>query len=384
AVVRLVEHRVHGGPVVADPFPQPQRRGAGRRRVPGGHGASLKYVLVQSSDCDSTISDLGDVGFRHRGQRRAGGGAGRARTRRAPTPGTRAGRPPRRQPRHGRRGVPDAAATGHRRDRRAARYPHPRPATRGGGTGGAAAAPAVGCDGPVVRRAGPAAAAGPRAAPAPAGPPPRAGGRLRRRRTRARAGRARPRPAGRRRGARGGRRGDPHRRRAGRARTAAPPPPAPPPPGGRGGDRVAVEDPGWANLLDLVAALGLVPVGVPVDADGPLPAALDRALAGGARAVIVTARAHNPTGAAVTADRAADLRAVLAAHPATLLIEDDHAAELSRQPLHPLAGATGAWAFVRSVSKPYGPDLRVAVLAGDEATVARVEGRMRVGTGWVS
>src|SRR5690606_10872165 len=137
-------------------------------------------------------------------------------------------------------------------------------------------------------------------------------------------------------------------------------------------------------LLDLVAALGLVPVGVPVDADGPLPAALDRALAGGARAVIVTARAHNPTGAAVTADRAADLRAVLAAHPATLLIEDDHAAELSRQPLHPLAGATGAWAFVRSVSKPYGPDLRVAVLAGDEATVARVEGRMRVGTGWVS
>jgi len=150
------------------------------------------------------------------------------------------------------------------------------------------------------------------------------------------------------------------------------------------GDRVAVEDPGWANLLDLVAALGLVPVGVPVDADGPLPAALDRALAGGARAVIVTARAHNPTGAAVTADRAADLRAVLAAHPATLLIEDDHAAELSRQPLHPLAGATGAWAFVRSVSKPYGPDLRVAVLAGDEATVARVEGRMRVGTGWVS
>jgi DNA-binding transcriptional MocR family regulator len=150
------------------------------------------------------------------------------------------------------------------------------------------------------------------------------------------------------------------------------------------GDAVAVEDPGWANLLDLVAALGLVPVGVPVDDDGPLPAALDRALARGARAVIVTARAHNPTGAAVTADRAADLRAVLAAHPATLLIEDDHSAELSRQPLHPLAGATSAWAFVRSVSKPYGPDLRVAVLAGDEATVARVEGRMRVGTGWVS
>ncbi len=152
----------------------------------------------------------------------------------------------------------------------------------------------------------------------------------------------------------------------------------------RPGDAVAVEDPGWANLLDLVAALGLRAVGVPVDDDGPLAAGVEAALDAGARALIVTSRAQNPTGAAVSADRAAQLRALLADRPDLLLIEDDHAAELARVPLQTLAGATRSWAFLRSVSKPFGPDLRLAVLVGDETTVARVAGRARVGAGWVS
>lgn len=150
------------------------------------------------------------------------------------------------------------------------------------------------------------------------------------------------------------------------------------------GDPVGVEDPGWANLLDLVAALGLRPVGVPVDDHGPTPAGVRAALAAGVRALVVTSRAQNPTGAAVTADRAAELRELLATQPDLLLVEDDHAAELAHVPLHHLAGVTRSWAFVRSTSKPFGPDLRLAVLAGDEATVARVAGRMRVGAGWVS
>ncbi|PZG15725.1 GntR family transcriptional regulator, partial [Micromonospora craterilacus] len=152
----------------------------------------------------------------------------------------------------------------------------------------------------------------------------------------------------------------------------------------RPGDAVAVEDPGWANLLDLIAALGLRAIGVPVDDDGPLAAGVEAALDAGARALIVTSRAQNPTGAAVSADRAAQLRGLLADRPDLLLIEDDHAAELARVPLRPLAGATRSWAFLRSVSKPLGPDLRLAVLMGDETTVARVAGRAQVGAGWVS
>lgn len=152
----------------------------------------------------------------------------------------------------------------------------------------------------------------------------------------------------------------------------------------RSGDRVAVEDPGWANLRDLVAALGLEPMPVPVDDDGPVEAGLRAAIADGARAAVVTTRAHNPTGAAVTRARAAALRRVLRSAGDVLVIEDDHAAELAAVPPHALAGATRSWAFLRSVAKPYGPDLRLAVLAGDPVTVARVAGRMRLGTGWVS
>ncbi|MGZ4530528.1 MAG: aminotransferase class I/II-fold pyridoxal phosphate-dependent enzyme [Mycobacterium sp.] len=153
----------------------------------------------------------------------------------------------------------------------------------------------------------------------------------------------------------------------------------------RPGDRVAVEDPGWANLLDLLAALGLSAEPVQVDDDGPLPADLARALDRGVRGLIITNRAQNPTGAALSADRADALRQLLA-HRAgdLLLVEDDHCAGISGAPLHTLAGVTEHWAFVRSASKAYGPDLRVAVLAGDHRTVERVHGRLRLGPGWVS
>ncbi|MFI5793926.1 aminotransferase class I/II-fold pyridoxal phosphate-dependent enzyme [Streptomyces sp. NPDC051677] len=152
----------------------------------------------------------------------------------------------------------------------------------------------------------------------------------------------------------------------------------------RPGDTVAVEDPGWGSLLDLVPALGLRTVPVGLDDEGPLPDDVRRALEAGARGLIVTDRAQNPTGAAVSAARARALRAVLRAHPGTLLVEDDHGHRIVDLPLHPLAGVTRHWAFVRSAAKAYGPDLRFAVLTGDDVTLDRVRGRQRLGPGWVS
>ncbi|MET9499095.1 aminotransferase class I/II-fold pyridoxal phosphate-dependent enzyme [Streptomyces sp. NPDC006552] len=152
----------------------------------------------------------------------------------------------------------------------------------------------------------------------------------------------------------------------------------------RPGDAVAVEDPGWGSMLDLVPALGLRLVPVGVDDDGPLPDDVGAALREGARALVVTGRAQNPTGAAVSAGRARALRALLAGHRDVLLIEDDHGHGIVDLPPHPLAGVTHHWAFVRSVAKAYGPDLRLAVFTGDPGTVDRVRGRQRLGPGWVS
>lgn len=152
----------------------------------------------------------------------------------------------------------------------------------------------------------------------------------------------------------------------------------------RPGDAVAVEDPGWRSVLDLAPALGLRTLPVGVDDDGPLPDDVRGALRSGARALIVTDRAQNPTGAALSATRARALRSVIGEHPETLLIEDDHGHRIVDLPLHPLAGVTHHWAFVRSVAKAYGPDLRLAVFTGDPVTADRVQGRQRLGPGWVS
>jgi DNA-binding transcriptional MocR family regulator len=152
----------------------------------------------------------------------------------------------------------------------------------------------------------------------------------------------------------------------------------------RPGDRIAVEDPGYPPLQDLLAAMDIEAEPVGLDKLGARPDDVADALKRGCRGLVVVPRAQSPTGAAWDAGRMAELSAVLAEHPDVLVIEDDHAADVAGAPGLTVTQGRSRRVTIRSVSKSLGPDLRLAVLAGDAVTIARVEGRQSLGTGWVS
>ena len=115
-----------------------------------------------------------------------------------------------------------------------------------------------------------------------------------------------------------------------------------------------------------------------------MPESLEHVLGPRVPAVVLSLRAQNPTGAAISERRAADLVRVLRQRPQALLVEIDDSAAVSGSPLVTLTGGMEHWAVVRSTSKWLGPDLRVAVTTGDAVTIARLQRRQVVNVRWVS
>lgn len=151
------------------------------------------------------------------------------------------------------------------------------------------------------------------------------------------------------------------------------------------GDRVAVEDPCFLGTINALRLSAMHAVGVAVDGEGMRADALRTVLASGARAVLLTARAQNPTGFSMSARRAAQIAAVLAEHPDVMVIVDDHFALLASTAYRsPIPAAAGSWAVIRSLAKPLGPDIRVALLACDRTTGERLRTRLAPGMTWVS
>ncbi|WP_026338266.1 aminotransferase class I/II-fold pyridoxal phosphate-dependent enzyme [Nocardiopsis sp. CNS-639] len=150
------------------------------------------------------------------------------------------------------------------------------------------------------------------------------------------------------------------------------------------GDAVAVEDPCFLSSIGTFRLNGYRALPVPMDEHGMSAEGLRTALETGARAMVCTPRAHNPTGASLTEQRARELRAVLADHPHVLVIEDDHFSALARTPYWRITPPESTrWALVRSVSKFLGPDLRLGLTVCDADTAARLQARLEAAT-WVS
>ncbi|WP_435100446.1 aminotransferase class I/II-fold pyridoxal phosphate-dependent enzyme [Arhodomonas sp. AD133] len=152
----------------------------------------------------------------------------------------------------------------------------------------------------------------------------------------------------------------------------------------RSGAEVIVEDPAWPPLISLLRSLGLRPVPTPVYPDGVDPAALAGHLNRHTAAVVLTPRAQNPTGANLDNAHLARIQELLSERRDILLVLDDHWGVLSSAPPPAIADSDAPWLLVRSLSKPLGPDLRVAAVTGDARTVTRMHRQFRLGPRWVS
>jgi len=151
------------------------------------------------------------------------------------------------------------------------------------------------------------------------------------------------------------------------------------------GDKVVVEDPCYISSANAFRLAGMQVVGAAVDEFGMKPEALQVALNKGAKAVLITPRAHNPTGASISAERAKELQEVLIHYPNVVVMEDDHFSLLATTKHHSvIPSSTYHWAIFRSVSKGLGPDLRMAFVAADKESVKRINTRLAPGMSWVS
>jgi DNA-binding transcriptional MocR family regulator len=150
------------------------------------------------------------------------------------------------------------------------------------------------------------------------------------------------------------------------------------------GTHVVVEDPCFPPLLDLLDDRRVAVTGVPLDAEGMLPDALDRALRRPVAAIYLQPQGQNPTGITMSPARARRL-ADLAARSRALVIEDAAGAAVSCGTLSSLGRwIPGQTVHVRNFSKSHGVEVRVAALSGPGELIDRVTSLRQIGQGWTS
>lgn len=150
------------------------------------------------------------------------------------------------------------------------------------------------------------------------------------------------------------------------------------------GDRVVIEDPTATRLLDMLDNVGAEILPLACDDEGPLPEMLAALLQKSPVMVIYQPRTHSATGNSVSEARQAALAQTLA-HSTTLIVEDDGLGDLSTIPAWSLGNIfPDRTLHVRSFSKAYGPDLRLAVLSATAEMVRRIQAWRNFGVSWTS
>lgn len=150
------------------------------------------------------------------------------------------------------------------------------------------------------------------------------------------------------------------------------------------GDRVLVEDPGFPPTIDMLELAGAELIPVQMVEGGLDPDSLSRGLAMDPSLLVLQPRAHNPTGWSHDAERV-DLLADLLEGSDLLIIEDDHSGEVSGSALHSLGTRLpDQVVHIRSFSKAYGPDLRLAAVGGSGPVVDAMVHRRQLGPAWSS
>ncbi|MDO5639356.1 MAG: aminotransferase class I/II-fold pyridoxal phosphate-dependent enzyme [Neisseria sp.] len=147
------------------------------------------------------------------------------------------------------------------------------------------------------------------------------------------------------------------------------------------GAKVLIEDPCWPPAITLLHHLRLQAVPLAMDAEGAkIP---DEATLRSASAIILTARAHSPTGICYSRARWQQWQQALSRHSALLII-DDHWGALSRQPFHGMQDFANEWIYSTSTSKFLGTDFRIAVAAGSSPILPAMKTRFTLGPRWIS
>jgi DNA-binding transcriptional MocR family regulator len=142
------------------------------------------------------------------------------------------------------------------------------------------------------------------------------------------------------------------------------------------GDPVIMESPTYVGAIAAARAAGLTLVPVPGDGDGAVPDALADALRKtSAKLVYLQPRYSNPAGTVLGRDRRAAVLEAVTRHGA-FLIEDDWVRDfdLGAPSPPPLASSDpdGHVVYLRSLSKPVAPGLRVAGLAARGPALVRL------------